>query len=744
MGAASFIGRIGGLAVGLGVGLGVGLVVGAGAASADTGTTSADVSAPHRSAHVERARPKPNAAPPARVAVRSDSPAPRAAARGGSAATTARITPRAAISREADAGQGAHTQLTDGIIHGAVDATPFSGPVVYTMGTGPDLGGKVTLDGDAGTFSYLPDYSALTSGATERFDVVISEQTPVVVALEQLLGSSDFAVRDQLRAFVASLQRAPVVGTVLWPLIGSAQAVTVAVDNGLLVPDPFRTPVAFTVKVISFDGTPISTNFFPAVGLSPGQTAPTVLTTAGLSSSGMTDPYGRWDRSVGDRPGLAGYATPGIAPVRESGYNVVTWDSRGKGASGGILELGAPEYEGRDTQTIITYYTNQGWVSTDPTGDPLIGMMGGSMGGLQQLVAASIDGRIDAIVPAIAPNDVLTSLYPDRSFNTLWGGALLPLALLGAGARVNPEIYLGAVTGTLTDWIPPGYVALLERTGPGDRVADITAPTLLIQGVPDTLFTLTDAVTSAQMLLSAGTPTKMLWYCGGHGVCLNPASPIQNQLILDSTLNWLDRYVKGVDTPELPTFRWVDQRGQFFASDLMPFDPEFAGAALLASGRGGLLPMISGIGGGGPQLAALPSPAVASSRALNAVNLTVTAPAAGGDTLVVGAPALTFTYSGVGLSKNVYAQLVDDQTDLVLGNAVTPVPVVLDGQPHTVTVALQNVAQTMAPGSTLTLQITNTAAPFLNSLALGVVDITAIEIALPTVAVGAAVPVLEV
>lgn len=429
--------------------------------------------------------------------------------------------------------------------------------------------------------------------------------------------------------------------------------------------------------------------------------------------------------------------------MRESGYNVVTWDSRGKGASGGRLELGAPQFEGRDTQTIITYYTNQGWVTTDVSGDPLIGMVGGSMGGLQQLIVASIDDRIDAIVPAIAPNDALTSIYPDRAFNTLWTGAPLPLALIGAGARVNPQIYVGAATGTLLDWVSPEYVALLQRTGPGERIADITAATLLIQGVPDTLFTLSAAVTSAQTLLSVGTQTKMLWYCGGHGVCLNPASPIQDQLVLDSTLNWLDHYVKGRDAPVVPTFQWVDQRGEFFESDLMPFDPAFNGVPLEASGTGGILPLISGIGGGGPNLAALAeSPAVASSRALNAVNVTITAPQ-GSDTRVVGAPELTFTYSGVGFNKNVFAQLVDDETGLVLGNVVTPVPVVLDGRLHTVTVSLTDIAQTMAPGSTLTLQVTNTAAPFLNSVSLGVLDISAISVSLPTVAEGVAVPIVS-
>ena len=534
----------------------------------------------------------------------------------------------------------------------------------------------------------------------------------------------------------------PIVNFLLRPIIGSAHAVTVSIDNGQLVPSPFTTPVANTVHVISFDGTPISTNFFPAVGLQAGQTAPAIFTTAGLSSPGMTDPYGRWDRSVGDRPGLSGYATPGIAPLREAGYNVITWDSRGKGASGGRLEMAAPEFEGRDTQNLITYYTNQGWLKTDGSGDPYIGMVGGSYGGLTQLVAAAVDHRIDAIVPAIAPNSLSNSLYPSKAFNALWLGALLPFAMLSAGNRVNPQIYLAAITGDLFGWVSPTFQALMKRTGPSELVKNITAPALFIQGVPDTAFPLGEGLRGAQTLSTEGIPVKMIWYCGGHGVCLNPKSPIQDQVILDSTLGWLNRYVKDVDTQEFPTFQWVDQSGQFHGSDLMPFDPGFTGDPIVASSRGGFLPIVSVLGGGGPGVKALPSPALVSDRAVNAINLKVTAPQGASATLIVGRPELTLTYSGIGLSHNVFAQFVDDRTGLVLGNAVTPVPVVLDGRTHTATVMLDAVAHTMTPGSSITLQLTSSALPFVNSLALGAVNVSGITVSLPTVADGMAGPLV--
>jgi ABC-2 type transport system ATP-binding protein len=54
-------------------------------------------------------------------------------------------------------------------------------------------------------------------------------------------------------------------------------------------------------------------------------------------------------------------------------------------------------------------------------------------------------------------------------------------------------------------------------------------------------------------------------------------------------------------------------------------------------------------------------------KAINALNFTV--PAATTTTYIVGAPELTLTYCGTGVSRAVYAQLVDDTTGLVLGQS---------------------------------------------------------------------------
>jgi ABC-2 type transport system ATP-binding protein len=102
-------------------------------------------------------------------------------------------------------------------------------------------------------------------------------------------------------------------------------------------------------------------------------------------------------------------------------------------------------------------------------------------------------------------------------------------------------------------------------------------------------------------------------------------------------------------------------------------------------------------------------------------------------TYVVGAPTLTMTYAGTGISRHVYAQLVDNSTGLVLGNQVTPIPVTLDGQSHTITIPLESVAQTLAPGQTVTLQIVASAATYESIWTAGGLNVSNIRLSLPTV-----------
>jgi ABC-2 type transport system ATP-binding protein len=348
-------------------------------------------------------------------------------------------------------------------------------------------------------------------------------------------------------------------------------------------------------------------------------------------------------------------------------------------------------------------------------------------------VTAATDHRIDAIVPAITWNSLTNSLYQNDAFKTAYS-ALLVLGEVNIGANVIPQLYQGLLTGALTGTLTPAQQELLASRSP--QVGSITAPTLLLQAAGDPLFGLSEAQTTAQVLAANGVPVKMVWFCGGHGVCLNPGDA-GAAVVQTDTLAWLDRYVKGEASVSTgPVFEWVDQNGQAYSSDLLPSDPAFQGAPVVVSGSGGILPIVPVLGGSGPQpLDVFPYSLTEASKATAALNLTVSGGAT--TTQIVGAPQLTLTYSGIGTSHHVFAQLVDNKTGLVIGDIVTPVPVTLDGRVHTVTVPLEEVAQTVSPGDTLTLQLTGSATAYENFTAAGVIDVSSMQLALPTVGTAA-------
>ncbi|MUL65438.1 hypothetical protein BOO86_13250 [Mycobacterium sp. CBMA 234] len=514
---------------------------------------------------------------------------------------------------------------------------------------------------------------------------------------------------------VAIVNEIPIVSDLLHPIFGYP------VQAGL----PPGSPQPEDVQVISFDGTPINVHFMPAVGLRAGQQAPTILDGPGLGMPGATNLNGTpLDGIITDNLGAVGVAT-----LRDAGYNVVTWDPRGEYFSGGVLQLDSPDYEARDVSYIVSWVAQQPDAKLDGPNDPRIGMVGASYGGGIQLVSAATDHRIDAIVPTIAWNTLNDALYPNQAYKSGWG-TLLTAALLATFSRPNPAVYPAAISGDFTGMLTQDQQDLLAARGPGgtpDLVSQITAPTLLIQGTVDTLFPLSEADANATDLIARGVPTKVVWFCGGHGLCINDLlDPRDGAVIQQETLAWLARYVKGDGAVSTgPQFEWVDQTGQYYSSNAYPVPN--GNPIVTSSTTGGVLTLLPFIGGSGPLLGVLP---IGGTKAFNAINLTV--PAATATTYVVGAPQLTFTYSGTGQATHVYAQLVDNSTGLVLGNQVTPIPVTLDGQTHTISEPLQMVAETLRPGQSVTLQLIASAADYETITSLGQLKVSSMSLSLPT------------
>jgi ABC-2 type transport system ATP-binding protein len=535
---------------------------------------------------------------------------------------------------------------------------------------------------------------------------------------------------------------------------------------------------ATDVKITSFDGTQIAAHWFVGKGVNAGARAPTILEGPGWSSGGDTNSGG------GGLDAGAVFGVPGISNFINHGYNVLTWDPRGFGQSGGTVEIDDPRFEGRDVQALIDWVAKQPQAQLDQSctrtkkrkkhrrrrsksrvtcaissDDPTIGMAGASYGGGIQLVSAALDRRIDAIAPTIAWHSLLTSLFPENNIKFGWGSLLVALGVQGslpgglsapatAAGRQDPHFYSiftnGLATGAITDE-DRGWMA---GHGPGDLVEGIHVPTLIMQGTVDTLFPLDEGVTNFQDIgdntlrtaaikakkkakkgkkrkrrrrpasSAQNVPVKMIWFCGGHGVCLTGAGPGADYLD-ERQVAWFDRYLRGKqDTDTGPKFAWIADDAQLRSSDAYPLKP----VGHLAASGSGTLPIVPGQASGGLILA---------TQAVNAVNVPVPGPAA--DANVVGAPHIDLTYQGTAAPQStwIYAQLVNPRNGTVLGNIATPIPVTLDGQPHSISRDLEMVAARAPAGGGYTLQLTASSSLYDLQRSAGAVTFNGIDVTLP-------------
>jgi ABC-2 type transport system ATP-binding protein len=472
----------------------------------------------------------------------------------------------------------------------------------------------------------------------------------------------------------------------------------------------------------SFDGTTIRFHWFPVDGATKEDPAPTVLMGPGWSESGDTSTTGSALFDSLSIPGLWG-----------EGYNVLTWDPRGFGKSGGTATVNDAEREGRDVQALIDWVSSQDVATQDSDGDPRVGMAGFSYGGGIQLVVAAIDCRVDAIAPGIAWHSLRTSLYPADTVKVGWADLLVSSA---AGADLDSHITSAHREGLETGVIDGEDVAWFESRGPGDLVDDITTPTLIIGGTVDNLFTLQESITNYRSLHDRDVDVSMVWFCGGHGACLS--SDGNADRVTEATYAWFARYLTSEsDRPTGPRFDTVDQDGDRWTGDYPPTE----GADLEAVGSGSLrLDAEGGSGGVAASDADLIGGVVASftpSKADNAVSIPIEVGDL--DALALGTPRLTFTYEGTPLGRwpdpetRIYAQLVDDETGLVLGNQITPIAVTLDGEQRTATVDLEVIAHHVEPGDTLTLQVVAATTAFNGATLDGtMLEIDDLRVTIPT------------
>lgn len=476
----------------------------------------------------------------------------------------------------------------------------------------------------------------------------------------------------------------------------------------------------------SADGTPIVATFMPAAGLADGAKAPTILQTHGFGGSRDRDPEAGPSTTTGQ---------VGVRQWRAAGFNVMTWDSRGFGDSGGEVTVDGPETDGRDAQAVISAVAAQPESELDGPGDPRAGWSGVSYAGGIQLVTAGLDRRVDAINPIIAWQSLQTSLYREELVKLGWGSLLIAGGLPGATAdgldspagpqtgafdrHIPSAIASGAATGRISQEDRDFFVS----RGPGaELVSRIRVPTLLTQGTADTLFTPSEALRNDETLrANSGQPVKMFWFCGGHGVCRTNRGDAE--LSQKRSIDWMRRWVMRRETVDVgPRFEWIDDGG---ATRQVGLWPAVAGAARTATGAGRLVVSPADVSG---------SPIFAAPAA-GALNVDV--PQATRSEDWVGEPRLRLRYRGTGTATHVFAQLVDVDRGVAVGNQATPVAVTLDGTTRTKEIGLNAIAARPEPGSRYRLQITGGSALYGPQRGAGVLDVAEARVELPVIDVAA-------
>ena len=279
-------------------------------------------------------------------------------------------------------------------------------------------------------------------------------------------------------------------------------------------------------------------------------------------------------------------------------YVVLAYSGLGFGGSGCNIELDNPQWDGEAASQLVSYLGTLPEVLKDHPDAPVVGMIGLSYGGGVQFSAASIDPRIRALVPQITWNDLAHSLAPNNTdpnldFSDTPPGVLKaewiayffqdglqaplthptttpfpPSTCPGYDPRICPELARSAALG----YPSPEMINLLRASSMVSFRSAVRAPTLLMQGEADTLFTIEEAVATYQELKANRVPVKLVLQSWGHSNGVTPApgelsysSPgpsYERTLITD----WFAKYLKGehVDTgPAIEYFRpWV------------PYDPQ--------------------------------------------------------------------------------------------------------------------------------------------------------------------------
>ncbi len=262
-------------------------------------------------------------------------------------------------------------------------------------------------------------------------------------------------------------------------------------------------------------------------------------------------------------------------------------------------------------------------------------------------------------------------------------------------------------------------VDILDRASLSGRLDTVTAPTMLISGLDDTLFDLRESADNAAGLQQADVPLAVRWISGGHGEA--------SSVTAGAARRWFDTHLRGGEAGQ-PVLRWTDAAsGTPQTSETLPDARDQAEQRIFTLAPDGGLepgrldpdtnsverPLVHPPGGVPAALSTLPGlgsvggllPGVD----IPGQNATFTTAPLTEDLTVLGSPRIRVGVTSVQPQAAIFVKLYDvtpgGQTTLI-HSAVNPQR--LDGPEQTVAVELTPVAYRIVAGNRLRVTVATT------------------------------------
>lgn len=270
-----------------------------------------------------------------------------------------------------------------------------------------------------------------------------------------------------------------------------------------------------------------------------------------------------WGGSKADMQPLAEY-------YASNEFYVLAYTSRGFGqleddeqaGSGGEVNS-TSELEQRDASALIDYLAEQDAVVNDGENNPRVGMDGTSYGGGIQLRTASVDDRLDAIIPRATWNDLSQSLAGNGVVKAGW------LTALELGANQSPPTgnVAAEVNETSSGILERGFlteddVGFYQSRSPV-TYDEIDVPTLLIPEWTDQLFPVNQGVANFRKVQESDAETTLLIGQDGTHILgqddeFPPGAETSSQFVNQIALRWHEAHLKEDGDPGLSTYHYYD------------------------------------------------------------------------------------------------------------------------------------------------------------------------------------------